>query len=148
MKLQRVAGVSVIALAVVCGVAPGAHAGMTKCTLKFNLSGWSVFYKTAHGTGTVTCDNGQTAHVRIKTKGGGLTIGKSDVVNGKGSFSDVANISEVFGTYASAEASAGAVKSADSQVVTKGSVSLALSGTGRGWDLGISFGKFVIQRHK
>ena len=29
--------------------------------------------------------------------------------------------------------------------MTKGEVSLALSGTGRGWDLGIAFGKLTIQ---
>ena len=27
----------------------------TKCTMKFNLKGWSVFYKTAEGGGRVTC---------------------------------------------------------------------------------------------
>jgi hypothetical protein len=30
--------------------------------------------------------------------------------------------------------------------MTKGEVSLALSGTGEGWDLGIAFGKFKISR--
>ena len=148
MKKHWVAGVPIVALALTCGLTPAAYAGMTKCTLEFNLRGWSVFYKTAHGTGTVRCHNGRSARVRIKTKGGGLTVGESDVVNGKGSFSDVASIDEVFGTYAAAEADAGAVKSADSQVLTKGRVSLALSGTGRGWDLGVSFGEFVITKGK
>ena len=31
------------------------------CTMKFSMSGWSAFYKRADGTGTVTCNNGQTA---------------------------------------------------------------------------------------
>ena len=30
--------------------------------------------------------------------------------------------------------------------MTKGEVSLALSGTGRGWDLGVALGKFKITR--
>ena len=30
--------------------------------------------------------------------------------------------------------------------MTKGEVSLALSGTGRGWDLGVAFGRFTIKR--
>ena len=47
---------------------------------------------------------------------------------------------------ASAEAHAGAVKSSKAQAMTKGEVSLALSGTGDGWDLGIAFGKFKISR--
>ena len=32
--------------------------------------------------------------------------------------------------------------------MTKGEVSLALSGTGKGWDVGISFGEFVITKRK
>ena len=38
------------------------------------------------------------------------------------------------------------MKSSGAQAMTKGEVSLALAGTGRGWDLGISFGKFTIKR--
>jgi len=30
-------------------------------------------------------------------------------------------------------------------VMTKGNVSLALSGTGKGWDLGVAFGAFIIE---
>ena len=60
--------------------------------------------------------------------------------------SDVHSVEEVLGTYVSAEAHAGAVKSAKAQVMTKGEVSLALSGKGRGWDLGVAFGKLTISR--
>ena len=116
------------------------------CTMKFSLSGWSAIYKRADGTGTVTCNNGQTAKVKLEARGGGLTAGKSSIDNGTGEFSNVKNIEEVFGKYAQAEAAAGAVKSSGAQAMTKGEVSLALAGTGRGWDLGISFGKFTIKR--
>ncbi len=51
-----------------------------------------------------------------------------------------------FGTYVAAEAHAGAVKSSGAQVMTKGEVSLALSGTGRGFDLGVAFGAMTISR--
>ena len=37
-------------------------------------------------------------------------------------------------------------RSAKAQVVTKGEVSLALSGTGKGWDVGVAFGSLVIKR--
>jgi hypothetical protein len=57
----------------------------------------------------------------------------------------VRDIREVLGSYATAEAHAGAVRSSKAQVMTKGEVSLALAGTGRGWDLGVAFGKFVIE---
>jgi hypothetical protein len=116
------------------------------CRMKFEMSGWSAFYKRASGTGTVSCNNGQSATVALEARGGGLTAGKSSIENGEGEFSNVKNIDEIFGKYVNAEAHAGAVKSSGAQVLTKGEVSLALAGTGRGWDLGVSFGKFTIKR--
>ncbi len=116
----------------------------TKCKLAFSLKGWSVFYETASGAGTVTCSNGQTARVKIDVKGGGLTAGKSSV-KGTGTFSAVSDIKEIFGSYAKAEAHAGAVKSAGAQVMTKGEVSLAIAATGKGFDLGVAFGRFSIK---
>lgn len=128
-------------------LAPAAQAaGPIDCTLRFNVSGWSIFYKTSAGTGTVSCSNGQRATVKIRSKGGGLTVGKSSISGGRGEFSGVRNIDDVFGTYVTAEAHAGASKSSKAQVMSKGNVSLALAGTGEGWDLGIAFGKFVISR--
>jgi hypothetical protein len=82
----------------------------------------------------------------LAARGGGLTAGKSSIENGKGEFSAVKNIEEVFGNYAEAEAHAGAVKATGARVMTKGEVSLALSGTGRGWDLGVAVGRFNIKR--
>ncbi len=117
-----------------------------ECTMTFTLKGWSAFYKTAEGKGLVTCDNGQRAEVRIKVKGGGVTFGKSEILEGRGEISDVTDIEEVFGSYAAAEAHAGAVKSAAAAVYTKGNVSLGLVGTGRGVDLGLAFGKLTIRR--
>jgi hypothetical protein len=123
-----------------------AHAAAVDCKLRFTMSGWSVFYKRADGTGTITCNNGQSMGVKLSARGGGLTAGKSTIRAGVGEFSGVQSINDVLGSYASAEAHAGAVKSAKGQVVTKGEVSLALSGTGDGWDLGVAFGKFTIKR--
>jgi hypothetical protein len=119
--------------------------GQVDCKLSFNMAGWSVFYKTASGTGTVSCDNGQSLGVKISAKGGGLSFGKSKIVNGVGEFSGVSSIDEVLGSYATAEAHAGAVKSSKAQAMTKGDVSLALAGTGEGWDVGVAFGKFTLE---
>jgi hypothetical protein len=116
--------------------------------MKFNLKGWSAFYKTASGDGTISCKNGQSAKVTLKATGGGLTFGKSEVVDGTGKFSGAMSIDELFGSYAQSEAHAGAGKSADAQAMTKGEVSLALSGTGRGVNIGFAFGKFTITRAK
>ncbi len=121
-------------------------AANVKCEMKFSMKGWSALYKRASGTGTVTCTNGQTASVKLEARGGGLTAGKSSIENGHGDFSKVKDIEEIFGAYADAEAHAGAVKSSGARAMTKGEVSLALSGTGRGWDLGVAFGKFRITR--
>jgi hypothetical protein len=115
------------------------------CKLTFTMSGWSAFYKTASGSGTIKCSNGQSRSVKLSAKGGGLTVGKSTIEDGHGEFSGVHNLDELLGSYVAAEAHAGAVKSAKAQVMTKGEVSLALSGTGRGWDLGIAFGKLTIE---
>ncbi len=119
-------------------------AAETKCDLAFHLEGWSAFYKTSHGGGRITCDNGQAARVVLRTKGGGITFGHTKILDGTGHFSPVSDIGELFGDYANAEAHAGAGESSTAQVVTKGTVSLALSGKGRGIDLGFDFGKFTI----
>jgi hypothetical protein len=129
-------GASLLAAA---GFTPAAaKEGLTSCELSFTLKGWSAFYKTAKGEGTITCDNGQAAKVAIRATGGGLTFGKTEIREGKGKFSAVEDIGKLFGAYAVAEAHGGAVKS--------GTVSLALSGTGAGFDVGIAFGKFKITR--
>jgi len=133
-----------VALAAGLAVAP-AHARDIDCRMSFDLAGWSVFYKTASGKGVVTCDNGQRLAVKITAKGGGLTFGKSTIRNGKGEFSGMGDIREVLGTYVAAEAHAGAVKSGKATAMTKGEVSLALAGTGKGFDIGIGFGMFVLE---
>lgn len=120
--------------------------GYISCEIKFNLKGWSAFYKTAKGSGTVTCSNGQKASIGIKLKGGGITFGKSEIRNGTGKFSDLMDISEIYGGYVAAEAHAGAGKSTQAAVYTKGEVSLALVGKGRGVNVGWDFGKLTIFR--
>lgn len=143
---MRPNGLILVAALMLASAAPAARAaGPIDCKLKFSMSGWSVFYKTSSGEGVVNCDNGQSLPVRISTKGGGITFGKSRIDNGTGEFTGVYDIHDVVGGYAAAEAHAGAGKSSKAQVVTKGSISLALAGKGSGWDLGVSFGSFVIE---
>lgn len=116
------------------------------CEMSFTMEGWSAIVTKAEGEGTVSCDNGQSADVVLEVTGGGLTAGKTEIDDGRGVFSDVEDISEIFGAYAQAEASAGAVKSASAQALTKGEVSLAITAQGRGWSLGVSGAKFSIER--
>jgi hypothetical protein len=123
-----------------------ANKSTIECSMTFSLKGWSAFYKTAKGTGQVKCSNGQSMAVEIKSDGGGLTFGKSDVKNGTGKFSGATKIDDVLGSYAYAAADAGAVKSSAARVMTKGEISLALAGTGEGFDLGVDAGKFTITK--
>lgn len=119
---------------------------LTSCHMTYDLEGWSFFYKTARGTGQIVCDNGQTASVRITTHGGGITFGIDSVAEGKGVFSRVWDIEEIFGVYVQAVGHAGAGPSVSGRAMTKGSVSLALSDSGRGVNLGFAFGAFSLQR--
>lgn len=144
MGMTKFAAASALVLAGAMASVP-ARAGDLECKMNFNLAGWSVFYQTATGSGTVRCSNGQSMSVRIRVKGGGLTFGKSQITNGVGKFSGVSSISEIKGHYADAGVHAGASSSAGARVMTKGNVSLALSGTGKGWDLGVAFGAFIIE---
>ena len=114
------------------------------CKLRFSLSGWSAIYKSSEGSGEVTCENGARMLVAIRAKGAGLTVGKSRIADGIGKFTDVRRIDDVLGSYVQGEAHAGALKSGTAQVLTKGTVSLALAGAGEGIDVGIDVGDFTL----
>ena len=86
------------------------------------------------------------ANVKINVTGGGITFGKMEILDGNGKFSEVLDISEIFGAYVAAEAHAGAVKSAQASVYTKGEISLAMTGSGRGVNIGIDLGKLEISK--
>ncbi|MET4572644.1 hypothetical protein ABIA68_001495 [Stenotrophomonas rhizophila] len=137
---------ALFAFASMAAVPAAQAAGNIDCELHYSLAGWSVIYKTASGTGTITCDNGVRIPVKISVKGGGLTVGKSKITDGKGRFSGAYSVDDLIGSYAAVEAHAGADKSSSAQVVTKGDVSLALAGTGKGWDLGVAGSRFTIER--
>lgn len=136
---------TILPLAALLALAPAAHAAQTSCTLTYDMAGGGAFYKHSTGQGTIKCDNGQTLAVAIESKGGGLTFGKSEIKDGSGKFSPVNDVRDLIGGYATAEANAGNSDGATkAQVVTKGSISLALTGKGSGRTLGVSFGSFII----
>jgi len=138
----------ILAAALLLAASCSAAAAEAHCTLHFNMAGGGAFYKHSTGSGEITCDNGQRLAVSIESKGGGLTFGHSEIKDGVGKFSPVADVHELIGGYAEAEANAGAGEASKAQVVTKGSISLALSGTGSGHTLGVSFGSFIISARK
>ncbi len=122
-----------------------ARADGLKCTMVFTMQGWSAFYARSTGVGTIHCSDGRSMRVRLIAKGGGPTVGES-AESGRGEFSPVASLADLLGSYVDAQAHAGAVNSGQVLVVTKGTVSLALSGKGHGWDLGVVFGELKIER--
>jgi hypothetical protein len=148
MKRSYLAGAvlaSVVSMAVVLPRMANAETADLDCKLKFSLTGWSLIYKHSEGSGVVSCANGKSMHVKVEAHGGGITVGKSHIDNGTGKFTDVHKIEDVLGTYAQGDASIGAVKSGTAQILTKGTVSLALAGAGEGIDLGVSVGGFSIE---
>ena len=144
---QTPLALAAIALTIGLAGSPAARADAElDCKLHYQLTGWSLVYKHTTGTGTVTCANGDSMAVKVSAKAVGLTAGKWHIDNGEGRFSDVHRISDVLGKYAQASANAGAVKSAEAQVLSKGSVSLALAGGGEGVNIGVDVGAFTIKR--
>lgn len=142
--MTKIASALLLVLASALFAPAASAADPITCKMTFSTSGWSLFYKTAKGTGMVTCSNGEKQAVKISAKGGGLTVGKSKITDGFGEFANVYKLSDVMGSYAAAEAHAGAAASAGAQAMTNGKASLALAGKGEGWDLGVAFGKFTI----
>lgn len=145
----------VVALALVAVSAFGAPRAMAqdehadlRCKLEFSLHGWSAVYSHAEGKGVVTCKDGSTMPVLISVRGGGLTAGRSKVDHGTGDFTHVLTIDDVLGRYAQGEAHAGVMKSGTAQVLTKGTVSLALAGAGEGIDLGVDVGELTLKPAK
>lgn len=130
-----------LSLASICSAAEFVK---TKCTMVFGLTGWSIFYESASGTGRITCSNGQTAEVTISMQGGGLTAGRYRL-RGHGDFSQIYDISDLFGLYGAAGAHAGVMRSSRAQVVTKGDVSLSIVAKGEGIDLGVGLSAFRIE---
>lgn len=145
--MQRSMAMATVAAVLALGV-PNARATQAQldCKLRFSLSGWSAIYKHAEGRGIVTCADGSSMNVAIEAKGGGLTVGKSRIDGGKGKFSDVRTIDDVLGSYVNGEAHVGVVKSGTAQLLTKGTVSLALAGAGQGVDVGLDVGEMTLKR--
>jgi hypothetical protein len=116
------------------------------CTLKFTSSEWSALYASSQGKGTVTCTGGKSMPVVISAKGVGITAGKWKISEGSGTFTHVYKIEDVLGSYLALSGDVGLVKAGTARVLTKGKVSLALAGTGDGFDVGVAISDFKISK--
>jgi hypothetical protein len=145
---RSVAALAAVALTLATSVSLAADAAPASlsCELKFTMKGWSAIYNTATGAGTATCSDGTSMRVKLRSKGAGLTAGKATIDVGKGTFKGLKDPKDIPGAYLAVDASAGAVKSGTLAVLARGSVLLTLTGTGRGWDAGISMSDFTIER--
>lgn len=144
-RICKLMPVPVLIVAVLLGAVamPVAAESMTSCTMTYKLSGWSFVYKQYDGVGHISCSNGQRAQVGLSSKSIGFTIGKSEI-EGTGRFSEVRNLNEIYGHYMALEGHAGLTGSVDGQVLTSGEISLALSGKGRGVDIGVTLGALTV----
>src|SRR5688572_12729864 len=77
---------------------------------------------------------------------GGITAGNARIRNGVGIFTEVWDINELIGDYRGASGQSGATRPARPNVITRGHVSLTLTRTRAGWNLGVTGGNFTIQR--
>ena len=137
---------SIVAAISLVGLSLTAAADNTiSCKMSYRLKGWSFAYKQYDGSGEVSCNNGQRAQVILESKSVGFSIGASEI-EGTGQFTALKNIDEIYGTFVSLEGHAGVTKSAAGQVLTRGVISLALSGEGRGIDIGVTLGGLKISR--
>lgn len=139
-KLTILAGFLSIAAVTAPVQASGSY---ISCSMDYKLSGWSFVVRHYDGSGNVTCSNGQRAQVKLRSRGVGFTIGKSDL-DGTGYFSELKDISEIYGAFVALEGHVGVIRSGHGQVMTRGVVSLVISGTGRGFDIGVTLGGLDI----
>lgn len=116
------------------------------CSLTFSSKEWSALYASATGEGVVTCKDGSTMPVAIRAKGIGITAGKWKITDGKGTFTHVAKIDDVIGSYLSVSGDVGVSKAGTARALTKGNVSLVLAGKGEGFDVGIAISNFKISK--
>jgi len=113
--------------------------------MKYNLTGWSFFYKGYKGSGVVSCTNGQSARVSLVLHGGGLTVGVADIENAKAKFSGIKNLQDIYGTYFSIDVHAGFARSAEARTLFKGYIAGGGAGTGGGYNLGVTFSGLTIK---
>lgn len=118
---------------------------LTSCQMHYHLSGFSLVFRYYTGTGEITCRNGQRANAALTSTSIGFSIGKSEF-EGVAHFSEVKGIDEIWGNYMSLESHAGFLKSFDAQLLTRGEISMALDGQGRGVDIGATIGNLNIIR--
>lgn len=120
-------------------------AASKSCSIQYNLTGWSFFYKAYKGTGVVSCTNGQSARVSLVLHGGGITFGVGDIDNAKGKLTGIKSIKDIYGTYFSIDLHAGFARAAEARALFKGYIAGGGAGVGGGYNLGFAFSGLTIK---
>ena len=117
-----------------------------RCKMDFNMKGWAAIVRSAEGSGTITCSNGEKIDVMLGTMGIGLAAGRAEFTDAHGVFSPVERTEDLLGTYVGQTAVAAAGKADAAAAFTKGDVSLAVSAQGEGSGLVSGGGEPTIKR--
>jgi len=115
-----------------------------ECQISFSSNEWSAAYARMVGQGLVSCDDGSSMPVWLWAKGGGITAGMWKITDGKGKFHNVRKIEDVLGEYISVSGDIGVSRAATARLLSKGKITLSLTGKGEGFDLGIAINEVKI----
>jgi hypothetical protein len=140
--LQLLAGM-VLAVAPMMLSAAESH---VDCNLRFTAGQWSPQQAAVTGAGMLTCTNGSAMPVMVGASGPGIAAGRWSITDGRGAFGRVARIEDILGSYAAIEGDIGVSAAGTVQALTKGKLSLRLSGKGQGFSAGIAIRDFSISR--
>ena len=70
-----------------------------ECKITFKIKVHAELLETGKGTGTITCDGGQTVPVIVTSAGSWIAVHKSRWIEGEGAFSKVDDLKKLFGGY-------------------------------------------------
>lgn len=115
-----------------------------ECRISFSSDEWSAAYARMVGQGVVSCNDGSSQPVWLWAEGVGVTAGMWKITDGKGRFHNVVRIDDVLGEYISLSGDIGISKAVTARILSKGEVTLSLTGKGEGFDVGIAINKVKI----
>lgn len=120
--------------------------GHLDCTLRFTARQWSPLRGAVTGTGMLMCTDGSAVPVIVDASGPGITAERWNITDGWGVFDHVTRMEDALGRYTAIEGDIGVSAAGTVQTLTKGKLSLGLSGKGKGFVAGIAIRNFSISR--
>ena len=112
---------------------------MLECHLDYSITSWSSDKSHGYGVGTIRCKRGENLVVKIRVTGDGLPGGDAKIARARAEFKPAVHMADLVRTYTAS--GSGPAAAANTQVLGN----LTLSGE-PGWDLGIRFKSFELDR--